>query len=71
MEAEVIGTVRDLLKTLLALAFAQRICDDTYAWIKLFCGLVELDANGINEERYFTLPSLQSVENLVCSCISY
>lgn len=70
MEAEVIGPVRDFLKTLLALAFAQGIYDDTYAWIKLLVGLVELNANGVNQEGYFTLPGLQALENLICSCIS-
>ena len=70
MEAEVIGTIGDFLKTLLALAFAQSISGDTYGLIKLLVGLVELHANGVNQEGYFTLPSLQSLVNLICSCIS-
>ena len=71
MEAEVIGTTRDFLKTMLAFSLAQGIYDNTYAWIKLLCGLVELDANGVNQEGYFALPGLQSLENAICSCISY
>ena len=71
MEAEVIGTARDFLKTMLAYSLAHGMYDNTYTWIKLLCGLVELDANGVNQEGYFALPSLQSMENVIRSCISY
>ena len=43
---------------------------ETYSWIKLLVGLVELEADGMNQEGYFALSCLQALENLICSCVS-
>lgn len=69
MEAEVIGTVRDFLQTRLAMVFDQIRDAETCSWIKLLVGLIELEANGVNQEGDFALSCLQSLENLICSCV--